>query len=102
MNDNIPEYSKYESEGFTLKNDRPFGFFIFDLVDTLNKVVSLNDCIEFKDNHIYHFAPLDNPFSFSHILILNGKEKKVFKFINCENKGEDVSAVLRYVNGFVA
>jgi len=79
-----------------VKNERPFGFFVYDLTDDSNGT-SLSKCIEFKNNHIYHFALMDIPYSFNHIVILEGGTLKVFKAINCKD-GDSLENAISYLN----
>lgn len=79
------------------KNERPFGFSVFDLTDTSNTGKPLGECIEFKDNHIYHFVLIDIPYSFSHIAILENGNLKIFKAINCKD-GDNIENVINYLN----
>lgn len=97
LNKSIPEnvWGKY---GIADNGNTPAGFFIYDLTDTSNKAINSTDCIEFKDNHIYHFAPFDYAFSLSHIVILENGKLKVFKSINCEDRGDKLDDVIAYLN----
>jgi len=81
-----------------IENDRAVGFFIYDLTEPSNKQTSLLERIEFKNNHVYHFADIDLPFSFSNIAILEDGKVRIFKAINCEGKGDSVEDVIRYLN----
>jgi hypothetical protein len=54
--------------------------------------------IEFKNNHVYHFASIDSPFSFSNIAVLEDGKLKIFKAVNCEGKGDSLEDVIRYLN----
>lgn len=99
LNSSIPEYSNFRKTGFYVNDDgRGIGFFVYDLTDTSNKETTLKDCVEFKDNHIYHFAPIRNRYSFSHIVILEDRNLKVFKSINCKGKGDSLEDVISYLN----
>lgn len=81
---------------FVQKDERPIGFFVYDLTDTSNKTAPLGDCIDFVDNHIYHFSLIHTPDSFSHIVFLNNGELKIFKAVNCEN-GDKIEDVINYL-----
>ncbi len=83
---------------FYVKNERPRKFTIFDLTDTLNKGTPLSDCIKFKNNHVYHFAAIQKRHSFSHIVILEDGNLKVFRSINCKGKGNSLEDVISYLN----
>lgn len=96
-------YSKKKtSENPKIKDNdgRPIGFFVFDLTDTSNKATPLSGCINFIDNHVYHFALINTPYSFSHIAILKGGGLKVFKAINCKN-GDNLEDVVNYLDQFL-
>ena len=80
-----------------VNNERPIGFSVFDLTDISNKGLPLGNCIEFKDNHVYHFSLIHIPYSFSHIAILEGGNLKVFKAINCKD-GDSLENVINYLN----
>lgn len=79
------------------------GFFIYDLSDPKNKYipseyVKADECVDFINHHVYHFAPIDLIFAESHIAVLEDGEMKVFKAINCKDNPETVSDVVKYVN----
>ena len=78
-------------------NERPIGFFVFDLTDTSNKGTPLGRCMEFKDNHIYHFALIHTPSSYSHLVFLENGNLKIFKAVNCKN-GDSLDDVINYLN----
>lgn len=78
--------------------DRGIGFFIYDLTDPANKQTSMLERVEFKNNHVYHFASIDVPFSFSNIAFLEDGRSKIFKAVNCEGKGDSLEDVIRYLN----
>jgi hypothetical protein len=82
---------------FVNNNERPIGFFVFDLTDTSNKGTPLGECMEFKNNHIYHFALINIPFSFSHIVVLENGNLKIFKAVNCKD-GDSLEDVISYLN----
>lgn len=95
--------AKYRIKKKSAKNpkfvidERPNGFFVFDLTDTSNTGKPLGECIEFKDNHIYHFSLIHLPYSFSHIAVLEGGTLRAFKAINCKD-GDSMEDVIRYIN----
>ena len=97
LNESVPEFVKVGNPRFAVKNERGNLFFVYDLTDPSNKS-SLTACIDFKNNHIYHFAPLEYNFSFSHILILEDGKLKVFKSINCLDRGDKLEDVISYLN----
>lgn len=99
LNKSIPKYKRrYDKKGFYIENNQPRNFFVFNLVNTENNSFqAANNEIVFKNKGIYHFAPIKLEFSFSHIAIINEGEMKVFSYINCDNKGDNINTVLEYV-----
>ena len=83
---------------FDVKDERPLKFTIFDLTEISNKGTSLSDCVKLKNNHVYHFAPIQKRYSFSHIVILEDGVAKVFRSINCKNKGDSLEDVISYLS----
>ena len=81
-----------------VNKERPVGFFVYDLIDVSNEGLPLGKCVEFKNNHIYHFALIHIPYSFSHLAILEGGNLKVFKAINCSNSKDNIEDVIKYLN----
>jgi len=81
-----------------VEESRANGFFVYDLTEPSNKQTSLLERVEFKNNHIYHFAYIDLPFSFSHIAVLEDGKLKIFKSLNCEGKGDNLKDVIGYLN----
>lgn len=75
----------------------PTKFFIFDLTDTCNNTFSSNGRIYFINHHVYHFAPYDMPFSYSHIAYFDDGEIKVFRSLNCPEKGNTIDEVIHYL-----
>jgi hypothetical protein len=109
LNKNIPEFRKIaDPRAFYVVNGRPVNFSVFNLADTTNafpprplesSARADPDTNPFVLNQrgVYHFAPLDLNFSFSHIAILDNGRLKVFSFLNCEGRGETVRDVLQYL-----
>ncbi len=83
---------------FLVEESRANGFFVWDLTEPTNKQTSLLERVEFKNNHIYHFAFIDSPFSFSNIAVLEDGKLKIFKVINCEGKGDSLEDVVAYLD----
>lgn len=81
-----------------IEESRAVGFFIYDLTEPSNKQTSLLERIEFKNNHVYHFAHIDLPFSFSNIAVLENGQVKIFRTINCDGKGDSLKDVVSYLN----
>lgn len=98
LNRSIPSYSKIFDQGFGVENGRGNFFFVYDITDTSNRSDAQATCIDFKNNHIYHFAPYRISFSYSHILILEDGKLKIFKSIDCWNKGNHLEDVISYVS----
>lgn len=97
LNASAPRFRKYESRGFYVQDERPQQFFVFDLTDPLNKSTPSSGCINFLNNHIYHFAARYIPFSLSHVAIFESGRLKLFKAINCENSKDSVDDIIKYV-----
>ena len=83
---------------YSFEESRVAGFFIYDLTEPSNRQTSMLERVEFKNNHIYHFADIDLPFSFSNIAVLEDGKIKIFKTINCEGKGDSLEDVVAYLN----
>ena len=100
LSKSIPERKRTYGTGYgiTESENSPAGFFIYDLTDTSNRDITSTGCIEFRENHIYHFAPFDYAFSLSHIVILENGNLKVFKSINCKDRGDKLEDVIAYLN----
>jgi hypothetical protein len=94
----VSERLKEEFFWFFVEESRANGFFIYDLTEPANKQTSLLERVEFKNNHIYHFALIDSPFSVSNIAILEGGKLKIFRSLNCAGKGDKVEDVIDYLN----
>lgn len=97
LNKSVPEnvWGKY---GVTESGNSPAGFFIYDLTDVSNKDINSTGCIEFKENHVYHFAPWDYAFSLSHLVILENGNLKVFRSVNCKDRGDTLEDALAYLD----
>lgn len=100
LNKSIPERKDVYKTGYDITEDdkSPAGFFIYDLTDTANKDITSTGCIEFTENHVYHFAPFDYAFSLSHLVILENGNLKVFRSINCKDRGDKIEEVIAYLN----
>lgn len=79
-------------------NARATNFFVYDLTDPSNKQTTSNESIDFINGHVYHFAYLDAPYSYSHIGILENGKLKVFSGINCQYVGAKLEDVLKYLD----
>ena len=89
----IPAYAQFPSRGF----------FVYDLNDPTNKYIPAlyaqgEACINFIDNHVYHFAPVEFAFSQSHLAVLERGQLKIFTSINCKDSNEHLSDVIAYMN----
>jgi hypothetical protein len=98
LNKSIPSYAKIFRHRFAEENGRGNFFFVYDLTDPSNVSDSTAKCIDFKNNHIYHFSPYWLNFSYSHILILEDGKLKVFKSIDCWGKGDKLEDVISYAS----
>lgn len=91
-------YFERNYPNYRIEAERAVGFFVYDLTEPSNKQTSLLERIDFKDGHIYHFADIDLPYSFSNIAVLEDGHVKIFKNINCEGKGARFEEVISYLN----
>ena len=76
---------------FLVNGNEPAGFFVYDLVDTLNN--SVTGSIKFKEGHVYHFAPRDLYFSYSNICVLIKGRLIFFKALNCKKNINSINEV---------
>ncbi|MEZ5306100.1 MAG: hypothetical protein R2684_03025 [Pyrinomonadaceae bacterium] len=83
---------------FLTEESRANGFFVWDLTEPSNRQISLLERVEFKNNHVYHFAFIDLPFSSSNIAVLEGGTLRIFNAIDCEGKGYSLNDVVTYLN----
>ena len=90
--------AKKDNFKFEVENERPRRFTVYDLTEPPNKGIPLGKCINFLNNHVYHFSPMEKRYSFSHIVILEDGNLKVFKSINCKGRGDSIEGVLEYLN----
>jgi hypothetical protein len=91
-------YFERNYPSYPIEGERAVGFFVYDLTEPSNKQTSLLERIEFKNGHVYHFADIDLPFSFSNIAILEDGDVRIFKNINCEGQGARIEDVVSYLN----
>ena len=82
---------------FAVKADRPERFTVYDLTEPPNHGLPLGPCVNFLDHHVYHFSPIQKRYSFSHIVVLEQGNLKVFRSLNCPGRGESLEDVIEYV-----
>ena len=99
LDKSIPEYKELYPAGFYVNNKGAATFDVYDLVDPANSesVRAGKRCVRFVEGHVYHVYSADYGFSFSHIVILEDGNLKVFKSVNCEGRGDTIGAVLEYL-----
>ncbi len=94
----VPSYRRLDGRGFYAEGECQLsGAFIIDLSDTTNRETTPDECIKFLDGHVYHFAPIRNNNSYSNIAVLAGGNVKLFKAINCPEKGDKLNDVIDFV-----
>ncbi len=99
LNNAIPSYKEvYNSKGFYLENGIPKNFFVYNLVDTTINSYPAKTSIQIGKEGVFHFSPVRYEISFSHIAVIKNGEMKVFGFLNCEGKGDDIDQVINYVS----
>ncbi|MGD9631468.1 MAG: hypothetical protein AB7V18_19695 [Pyrinomonadaceae bacterium] len=86
--------------GFFIERGRATGFFVYDLTDPTQRQTSLLESITLKKGHIYHFAAIDLPWSFSFIAVAgkNENDTKIFRALNCKGRGDKISNVLDFLS----
>lgn len=92
----IPEFAVENRYSFGVRNEKPKGFEIYDLSDALNNTEKEN-CINFINKHVYHVYPGNYEYSFSHIIFLENGELKVFRSVNCKDRGETIEDAVEYL-----
>ena len=94
----IPGYSGIDNKGFNVSEDCQLtDAFIWDISDTLNRETTLEECIKFKNLHVYHFAPIRERISYSNLVILKDGKARIFKAVNCPEKGDKLMDVVQYI-----
>ena len=94
----LPDHNGPTKNGFYVNKDcHLIGAFVYDLTDTLNREESLHECIEFKESHVYHFAPMRKDISYSSLAVLSGGHVRIFKAVNCLKHGDKIEDVLKLV-----
>lgn len=86
----------FPASRFLVEKSKANGFFIHDLTDPSNKQTSLMEHVEFKNKHVYHFAFIDLPFSYSHIVFLQDGELVFFRRVNCSE--DQLQKAIKYLN----
>lgn len=95
---NAKYLNKLEIHEAAVKNERPVRFTVYDLTEPSNFGAPLeSQCIEFKNTHVYHFSLISTSYSFSHVVILEDGQLKVFKAINCK-KGDRLEDLINYLH----
>lgn len=98
LNTSIPEFEEENGFKFSTEKDKTKGFGVYDLVDTSNSDSGDgNNCVNLINKHIYHVVPVLNAYSFSHLIFLHNGNMKVFKSVNCKEKGDTIDNVLNYI-----
>jgi hypothetical protein len=105
LKQSIPPDAKYYGLLNTDWEGKNLRFFVYDLTDPDNIYSDVKAkqskkalCVNFVDNHVYHFSPFFIPYSFNHIGFLQNGELKVFRLLNCEGKGDSLNDVVNYLD----
>jgi hypothetical protein len=93
----VSESVKKQYPGFSVEEGRANGFFVYDLTDPSNRQTSLLERVDFKDRHVYHFAYIDLPFSYSHVVVLEHGKLKVFRNLICDSSGDRLKELVQYL-----
>lgn len=91
-----PEY-EIGDRRFYIWAEKARGFFVYDLTEPSNKQVFSTECVDFKNNHVYHFAPTTLDYSSSNIAILEDGKLKIFTSINCKDSRDSLNNVVDYL-----
>lgn len=91
-------YFERNYPNYRIEAERAVGFFVYDLTEPSNKQTSMLERIDFKNGHVYHFADIDLPFSFSNIAVLEDGRIRIFRNINCEGQGDRIEEVISYLS----
>lgn len=76
---------------------RPFGFTVYDLNDPTNFTDPGEGCINFIENHIYHFSPIQLYTSHSFFVIPQGRNLLIFRRVNCQDtKDNTIEDVVKF------
>ena len=92
-----PEYETGIRRFDVRTGGKAVGFFVYDLTEPSNKQVLSTECVDFKNNHVYHFAPKNLDYSSSNIAILEGGKLKIFTSLNCKVGGDNIDDVINYL-----
>jgi hypothetical protein len=99
LKNSIPEFEEHTGLKFEVRDGETQSFGVYDLTDPSNAgSTAAGTCTELIDNHVYHVVPGLNDYSFSHIIILEGGNMKVFRSINCRDRGDKLEDVIAYLN----
>lgn len=98
LEDSVSESVKKQYPRFSVEEGRANGFFVYDLTDPANKQTSLLERVDFKDRHVYHFAYIDLPFSYSQVVVLEHGKLKVFRNLNCDSSGDRLKELVQYLS----
>lgn len=95
LEEDIPNY-KYKfrwtlETGFIIDKQGIIGVNIYNL-NTGN-----NNKVNFKNNHVYHISPNNFEDSFSYIVCVVDNRIKIFKAVNCPEKGDTIEDALLYI-----
>ncbi len=94
---NLSKNVEYYESIFPVQNSTPVGFFVYDLTDPTNRQISAGEYVRLIDQHIYHFAWIDLPYSYSNIAFLDDGKIKIFRSVNCSGRGSSLGEVIRYI-----
>lgn len=101
LNELAPEYSTIIEGGFSNTEEGvPIGYSIYSLNDPNNysKVPYEDNNIIFMEGHFYHFAPVLRLISYSQIAYLENGNVKIFKALNCLDRGNSIYEVVEFAN----
>lgn len=103
LNENISVDTSFHAKLFSHTSDGTLiGYSIYDLTDTTNIDNKMPDNngpkINITQGHFYHVSPISYSESFSSIFYLQKDDFKIFRFVNCPNKGDKIDDVLKFAS----
>ncbi len=97
LNNSTPEYAVIRLGGFRVESEKAVGFFVVDLTMPENNTTSPDGCVQFLGGHVYHVAPVRSRYSLSHIVFLEKGKLKVFRSVNCPERGDTIEQAVSYI-----
>lgn len=88
-------YKVNHPTGYSVQSESFYNFFVYDLIDTANN--SKKGCVEFLNNHVYHFSSINMRYLYSNVLVLADGRMQFFLGINCKNRINSIDEVIGFL-----